>query len=195
MWELDYKESWTPKNWCFWTVVLEETLESPFDCQEIQPVHPKGNQSWIFIGRIDVEAETPILWPSDAKSWPFEKTLMLGKIEGKGSPGGGIGRGDHFLPHKFIKRTFECWANSTKQLLNAGRGHQAPRKAAYCLWKEVGQTIKDKKRDKRGRDGDSSQEGSLKKERIYQTPGNTLTSGSVASLGISEGNITGKKNN
>ena len=81
MWELDYKESWVLKNWCFWTVVLK-TLESPLDCKEIQPVHPKGNQSWIFIGRTDVEAESPILWPPDAKSGLFEKTLMLGKIEG-----------------------------------------------------------------------------------------------------------------
>ena len=69
MWELDSKESWAPKNWWFWTVVLEKTLESPLDCKEIQPVHPKGNQSWIFIGRTDVEAETPILWPPDVKSW------------------------------------------------------------------------------------------------------------------------------
>ena len=68
MGELDYRESWALKNWCFWTVVLEKTLESPLDCKEIQPVHPKGNQSWIFIGRTDVEAETPILWPPDAKS-------------------------------------------------------------------------------------------------------------------------------
>ena len=69
MWELDYKESWAPKNWCFWTVVLEKILESPLDCKEIQPVHPKGNQSWIFIGRTDVEAETPILWSPDMKNW------------------------------------------------------------------------------------------------------------------------------
>ena len=69
MWELDYKESWLLKNWCFWTVVLEKTLESPFDCKVIQPVHPKGNQSWIFIGRIDIEAETPILWPPHMKYW------------------------------------------------------------------------------------------------------------------------------
>ena len=69
MWELDYKESWAQKNWCFWTRVLDKTLESPLDCKEIQPVHPKGGQSWIFIGRTDVEAETPILWPPDAKSW------------------------------------------------------------------------------------------------------------------------------
>ena len=69
MWELDYKESWAPKDWCFWTVVLEKTLESPLDCKEIQLVHPKGDQSWVFFGRTDVEAETPILWPPHAKSW------------------------------------------------------------------------------------------------------------------------------
>ena len=69
MWEPDYKESATQKNWCFWTVVLEKTLESPLDCKEIQPVHPKRDQSWVFVGRTAVEAETPILWPSDAKSW------------------------------------------------------------------------------------------------------------------------------
>ena len=69
MWELNYKESWVLRNWCFWTVVLEKTLESPLDCKEIQPVHPKGDQSWIFIGRTDVVTETPILWPPDVKSW------------------------------------------------------------------------------------------------------------------------------
>ena len=69
MWELDYEESWALKNWCFWTLVLEKTLESPLDCKEIQPVLPKGNQSWIFIGRTEVEAEIPILWPPDAKRW------------------------------------------------------------------------------------------------------------------------------
>ena len=83
MWELDYKESWVLRNWCFWTVVLQKTLESPLDCKEIQPVHPKGNQSWIFIGRTDVEAETPILWPPDVKTDSLEKTLMLVKIEGR----------------------------------------------------------------------------------------------------------------
>ena len=68
-WELDYKESWALKNWCFWTDVLEKTVKNPLDCKEIQPVHPKGNQSWIFIGRTDVEAEILILWPADAKNW------------------------------------------------------------------------------------------------------------------------------
>ena len=69
MWELDYKESQVLRNWCFWTTVLEKTLESPLDYKEIQPVHPKGNQSWVFIERTDVEAETPIFWPPDMKSW------------------------------------------------------------------------------------------------------------------------------
>ena len=82
MWEVDYKESWTLKNWCFWTVVLEKTLESPLDCKELKPVNPKGNQSWIFIGRTDAEVETPILHPPDAKTDLLEKTLMLRKIEG-----------------------------------------------------------------------------------------------------------------
>ena len=76
---LDHKESWAPKNWCFWTVVLEKTLESPLDYKEIQPVHPKGNQSWVFIGRTDVEAEMPILWPPDTKSWLIWKGPDVGK--------------------------------------------------------------------------------------------------------------------
>ena len=79
MWELDYKESWTPKNWCFWTVVLEKTLESTLDSNEIQPVHRKGDQSWVFIGRTDVEAETRILWPPDVKSWLIGKDPDAGK--------------------------------------------------------------------------------------------------------------------
>ena len=81
-WGLDYKESWAPKNWCFWTVVLEKTLESPLDCKEIQPVHPK-DQSWVFIGRTDVEGETPILWPPDAKSWLIWKDPDAGKDCGR----------------------------------------------------------------------------------------------------------------
>ena len=83
MWELDHKESWAPKNWCFWTVVLEKILESTLDCKEIQAVNPKGNQSWIFIGRTDTEAEIPILWLPDVKNSLIVKTLMLGKIEGR----------------------------------------------------------------------------------------------------------------
>ena len=96
MWELNHKIRSAPKNWCFWTVVLEKTLESPLECKEIQPVHPKGDQPWVFIGRTDAEAETPILWPPDGKNWligkdltywkrpnSLKKTLMLGKIEGR----------------------------------------------------------------------------------------------------------------
>ena len=83
MWELDYKESWTPKNWWFWTVMLEKTLESPLDCKEIHPVHPKGDQSWILIGRTDVEAETLILWPPDAKNWLIWKDPDAGKDWGQ----------------------------------------------------------------------------------------------------------------
>ena len=79
MWELDYKESWAPKNWCFWTVVLEKTLESPLDNEEIQPVYPKGNQSWIFIGRTDAKAETPVLSPPDARILVIGKDPDAGK--------------------------------------------------------------------------------------------------------------------
>ena len=87
IWELDYKESWVPKNWCFWIVVLEKTLESPLDCKEIQPVHPKGNESWVFIGRTDVEAEIPILWPPDEKSWLIGKDTDTGKDWGQEEKG------------------------------------------------------------------------------------------------------------
>ena len=83
MWDLDHKEGWALKNWCFGALVLDKTLESPLDCKEIQPVHPKGDQSWVFIGRTDAEAEVPVLWPHDAKSWLIRKTVILGKIEGR----------------------------------------------------------------------------------------------------------------
>ena len=79
MWELDYKESWAQQNWCFWTVVVEKTLESPLDSKEIQPINPKTNQSWTFIGRTDAEAETPILWPLDMKNWLTGKGPNAGK--------------------------------------------------------------------------------------------------------------------
>ena len=87
MWELDYKESWVPKNWCFWSVVLEKTLESPLDCKEIQPVHPKRDQSWVFIGRTDVEAETPIVWLPDVKNWLIRKDCDAGKDWGREEKG------------------------------------------------------------------------------------------------------------
>ena len=87
MWELDCEEIWAPKNWCFWTAVLEKTLESPLDCKEIQPVHPKGDQSWVFIGRTDVEAESIILWPPHVKSWLFGKDPDAGKYWGQEEKG------------------------------------------------------------------------------------------------------------
>ena len=87
MWELDYKESWMPKNWCFWTVMLEKTLENPLDCKDINPVHPKGDQSWVFIGRTDVEAETPVLWPPHVKSWLTGKNPDAGRDWGQEEKG------------------------------------------------------------------------------------------------------------
>ena len=87
MWELDCEESWAPKNWCFWTVVLEKTLESPLDCKEIQPVHSKGDQSWVFMGRTDAKAETPILWPPHAKSWLIGKGSDAGRDWGQEEKG------------------------------------------------------------------------------------------------------------
>ena len=87
MWELDCEESRASKNWCFWTVVLEKTVESPLDCKEIQPVHPKGNQSWVFIGRTDAEAETPILWPPHVKGWLIGKDPDAGKDWGQEEKG------------------------------------------------------------------------------------------------------------
>ena len=83
MWELDYNKSWAQKKWCFWTTVLEKTLESPLDWKEIQPVHPKGDQSWVLIGRTDTEAETPVLWPTDVKSWLIGKYPDAGKDWGQ----------------------------------------------------------------------------------------------------------------
>ena len=100
MWELDCKESWASKNWCFWTVVLEKTVESPLDCKEIQPVHPKGNQSWMFIGRTFIEAETPIFWPPNVKSWLIGKDPDAGRDGGqeeKGTIEDEMAGGHHWL--------------------------------------------------------------------------------------------------
>ena len=100
IWELDYKEGWVQKNWCFWTVVLKKTLESPLDCKEIQPVHPKGNWSWVFIGRIDIKAETLVFWPPDVKSWLIWKDPDVGKDwrqEKKGMTEDEVVRWHHWL--------------------------------------------------------------------------------------------------
>ena len=111
MWELDCQESWVQKNWCFWTLVLEKTLESPLDCKEFQPVHSKGDQSWVFIGRTDAKAETPILWPPDVKSWLIGKDSDAGRDWGqeeKGTTEGDMSGWLHRLDtHECIK-----WVNS-----------------------------------------------------------------------------------
>ena len=135
MWELDYKESWSPKNWCFWTVVLEKTLESLLDCKEIQLVHLKRKQSWIFIGKTDAEAETAILWPPDIKNWllrkdpgwTFHGITDSTDIEFEQAPGVGEGQGSMAccgpLGHKESDMTeqlnwTELWRMSTNYFLN-----------------------------------------------------------------------------
>ena len=106
MWELDCEESWAPTDWCFWTVVLEKTLENPLDCKEFQPVHPKGDQSWLFIGRTDAEAETPVLWPPHAKSWLIGKDTDAGRDWGqeeKGTKEDEMAGRHHWLDgHEFV---------------------------------------------------------------------------------------------
>ena len=111
MWELDHKEGWAPKDWCFWTVVLDKTLENPLDCKEIQPVHPKGNQSWIFIGRIDAEAEVPVLWSSDLKTWLMRKRPWCWKrLKAKGE--GGSREWDGWMAS--LTQGTWIWANSRR---------------------------------------------------------------------------------
>ena len=121
------------------------------------------------------------------------KFKMNDKWKGTCEDGGGIGQGDHFLSYKFIERTIERWTKFTKQLLIASSGHQVPREVAHCLWREVGRNIKDKKGDKRARDGDPSREGSLNRGS-FQSPGNPRAGWSGGSFQISEGNLTGRRN-
>ena len=112
MWELDYKEGWVLKNWCFWTVLLKKTLESPLDCKEIQTVHPKADQSWVFIGRTAVEAETPILWSPDMKNWLIWKDTDAGKDWGqeKGmTEDEMVGWYHWFDGHEFFVNSRSCW--------------------------------------------------------------------------------------
>ena len=119
MWELNYKEGWALKNWCFWTVVLEKTLESPLDCKEIKPVYPKGNQPWIFTGRTDAEGGGPILWPPNGKSWFMGKDLDAGKDwrwKEKGMTE------DEMVGWQHQLNGHEFWANSRKQWRTRKRG-------------------------------------------------------------------------
>ena len=125
MWELDYKESWAPKNWCFWTVVLEKTLQSPLACKEIQPVHPKRDQSWVFTGRTDVEAEIPIFGHLMQRADSLEKTLMLGKTEDRRRRGGQRMRWLDGITNSWIwvwVDSGSCWWTGRPGMLRAVHG-------------------------------------------------------------------------
>ena len=124
MWELDCKKSWALKNWCFWTVVLEKTLESPLDCKEIQPVHPNENQSWIFIGRTDAEAETPILWPPDAKNWLIRKDPDAGKDWRQ--------EDKEMIEDEMVGWHHWLYGHELEQALEVGDGQGSP--ACYSPW-------------------------------------------------------------
>ena len=117
MWALDYKENWELKNWWFWTVVLEKTVESPLDCKEIKPVHPKGNQYWIFIGRTDAEAEAPILWPPDVENWFIWKDPDAGKDWGQEEKG--------TAEDEMVGWHHWLYGNDFEQALAAGYGHRS----------------------------------------------------------------------
>ena len=140
MWEFDHKESWALKNWCFWTVMLEKTLENPLDCKEIQPVHPKGNQSWIFIGRTDAEAEAPILWSPDVKNW------LIGKDPDTGEDWGQVEKGmtedemvgwHHWLSgHKF-EQALGVGDGQGSLLCYTPRGHKESDTTEQLNWMEL----------------------------------------------------------
>ena len=140
MWELDYKESWAQKYWCFWTVVLEKTLESPLDCMEIQPVHPKGDQSWLFIGRTDVEAETSILWPPDAKSWLIGKDPDAGKDwdqEEKGMTENKMVGWHHWLNGHGFGWTLGVGDGQGSLVCCGSRGHKESGMTEWLNWTEL----------------------------------------------------------
>ena len=141
MWELDCEESWVPKNWCFWTVVLEKTLVSPLNCKEIQPVHPKGDQSWVFIGRTDAKTETPVLWPPHAKSWLIGKDWCW---EGLGAGGERDDRGWDGWKASLTRWTW-VWVNSGRWRWTARpvvlqfMGSQRVRQTEQLNWTETPQ--------------------------------------------------------
>ena len=143
LWELDNKESWAPKNWCFWTMMLEKTLESPLDCKEIQPVHPKGDQSWVFFGRTDVEAETPILWPPDAKTWLIWKDPDAGKDwgqEGKGTTEDEMAGWHHRLDGRESEWTLGVGDGQGGLACCDLRGHKESDMAESLNWTELRDT-------------------------------------------------------
>ena len=137
MWELEHKQSWELKNWWFWTVVLEETPESPLDCKEIQPVHPKGDQSWVFIGRTGAEAEAPALWPPHAKSWLIWKDPDAGRDwrwEEKGITAGKMGGWHHQLDGDGVWAGSGRWWRTGKPGVLQDRGSQRGRQTRVSSW-------------------------------------------------------------
>ena len=125
MWELDCEESWAPKNWCFWTVVLEKTLESPLDCKEIQSVHSEGDQPWDFFGRIDAKAETPILWPPHAKSWLIGKDSDAGRDWGQEEKG--------TIEDEMVGWHHQLYGCESELTLGVGDGQEAWRAAIHAV--------------------------------------------------------------
>ena len=140
MWELDHKESWVPKNWCFWTVVLEKTLESPLDCKEIQPVHPKRNQAWMFIGGTDAEAETSIFWPPDVKSWLIGKDPDARKYwrqEEKGTTEDEMAGWHHWLDGRESEWTPGVGDGQGGLACCSPWGHQESDTTEWLIWTEL----------------------------------------------------------
>ena len=144
MWELDYKASWAPKNWCFWTMVLEKTLESPLDGKEIQLVNPKGNQSWIFIGRTDAEAEAPILWSLDVKKWLIGKDPDAGKDwrqEEKGMTEDKMAGWHHWLNGHEFKQAPGVGDGQGNLAYCSPRGHKESDTTKRLNWTEFSQSV------------------------------------------------------
>ena len=140
MWELDYKESWALKNWCFWTVVLEKTLKSPLDCKKIQLVHPKGNQSWMFIGRTDADAETPKFWPLDVKNWLLGKYPDPGKDwrkEEKGTTEDEMVRRHHRLDGHESEQAPGVGDGQGSLVCFSPRGHKESHMTEWLNWTEL----------------------------------------------------------
>ena len=141
MWELDYKEGWAPKNWCFWTVVLEKTLESPLDRKEIQPVHPKGDQSWVFIERTDAEAETPKLWPPDVKGWLIGKDPDAGK-DWRKEEKGTTEDGHHWLNRHEFGYTPGVGDGQEGLMCRCSWGHKESDMTEQLNWTDAGKELK-----------------------------------------------------
>ena len=140
MWDLDCEESWVPKNWCFWTVMLGKTPESPLDCKKIQSVYSKGDQSWVFFLRTDAKAETPVLWPPHVKSWLIGKTLILGGIGGRRRRGWQrirwLGRISDSMEMSFVNSGYWWWTGRPPGMLRF-MGHKESDRTEWLNWAEL----------------------------------------------------------